>query len=139
MKIKMQTRVIESGYVLNEEYDIENGKNPEKFANDLINNFNNTLRHNESPRELVSVEVIEQHSIVLHDHSWEKQNGVTIMARGGGSYDIVRCKRCGVTGKRYGIGGTPIRDSIFKGKCYAKCETALDQIQKNKQRIANRK
>jgi hypothetical protein len=138
MKIKMQTKVIESGYVLNEEYDIENGKNPEKFANDLINNFNNTLRPSESPRELVSVEVIEEHSIVLHDHSWEKQNSVTIMLRGGGCYDIMRCKRCGVSGKRYGISGEIIRDSIFKGKCYDKCETALDQIQKNKQRLAER-
>ena len=95
MKIKTQARVIENGYVLNEEYDIEDGKNPEEFANDLINNFNNTLRPSESPRELVSVDVIEQHSVFLHNHSWKKQNNVTIMARGGGSYDIVRCIRCG--------------------------------------------
>lgn len=137
MKIKMTEKIINTGLVISEEYDIENDKNPEEFASNSIKFFNNTLRPNESPRELISVEVIEEHSTVLHDHIWEKQNAFTITNKRN-CYDILKCKRCGVTAKRYGIGNNIGRDGIYKAKCYAKCETALAQMEKNRLAKLNR-
>ena len=133
MKIKTKVKQVETGYIMNEEHNINNGEDMNAFAKNLIDNFNNTLRPNESPRELLSVELVEQLTVVLNDHSWEKQNSFTII-RGGSIYDIMKCQICGVTGKRHGIGNGIKRDTKFNGKCYNKCETAMDQINKNKKR-----
>jgi hypothetical protein len=42
------------------------------------------------------------------EHLWEKQNLVTVASAGKvGMHDIYKCKKCGITGKRFGVG--PIR------------------------------
>jgi len=91
MKIRIQVKIIKTGNVFNEEYDIGNNQKPKLFAENLIERFNNTLHPGESPRELVAVEVIEQDFKILTDHYWEKQNSFTVM-RGGSNYDVMRCR-----------------------------------------------
>lgn len=93
-----------------------------------FNNFNATLRAAESPRELISVEIVDSESSLIHEHTWGKENLVTII-KGGSSYDIMKCSRCGITGKRYGFNGVQI-DSKYKAKIYATCESAIKQINK---------
>lgn len=134
MKVKMHVKQVNTGAVWAEEYDIKNNENPGEYARKLVEKFNNTLRPNESPRELVGVEVLEEDSDVVIKHGWEKQNAVTIM-RGNRSYDAYKCSICGVTGKRYGLSAVMVRDSAFKGKVYETCSTAMAQMRKNKERM----
>lgn len=136
MKIKIHVKQVNTGAVWAEEYDIKNNESPEKYARNLLEKFNNTLRPNESPRELVGVEVLEEDSDVVIKHDWEKQNAVTIM-RGNRLYDAYKCNICGVTGKRYGLSAVVERDSGFKGKVYETCSTAMAQMRKNKERREN--
>lgn len=99
----------------------------EKWSRDTIERFNNTLRPGESPRELLSVTVDESSSGNVKKHDWEKTNLVTIAPRGDGAfYDTYGCNRCGITAKRYGIGGDLVLDSKFKkAKVYQRCDTSL--------------
>lgn len=95
---------------------------PQAWAQALIDQFNTTLRPNERARELVRVEV-ESESDVPPEHDWEKENLVTI-ARGDIAYDILRCKRCGITAKRVGLGGIR-NDPAFRAKVYLRCDTSV--------------
>lgn len=131
MKIKMTIKRINSDYTWEEEYNIEAGMEPREFAENLIDNFNNTLRPNETARELIGVMVIDENSEVIRNHKWEKQNLVTII-KGGSSYDIMECSVCGITGKRYGLGGVVKRDSKYNANCYNTCDGAIAQMKKLK-------
>lgn len=96
---------------------------PDTWAEKTIERFNETLRPGERPRFVVQTEVLDTDSI--RDHDWEKTNLVTIMKHGS-SYDAMRCRRCGITGKRYGLGdvGTT-RDHKFRATVYLRCDTSL--------------
>lgn len=131
MKIKMEVKNLNTDYTWKETYDIESNIDPKLYAEQLIANFNATLRPNESPRELVGVEIIESNSEVIHQHDWSKQNLATLKNRNG-YYDAMKCSRCGVTGKRYGIGSGVVRDSKYKAKCYGTCEGAIKQLERLK-------
>lgn len=131
MKINMKVKMVKTGMVFDEEYDIENNLEPSEYAQNLINNFNNTLRTGESPRELLSVKVIDE-SPIQTEHHWEKQNLVTIMGRNG-AYDNLKCIRCGITARRYGFNHI-LRDKKYKAKIYDTCEGALYQLEKNRKR-----
>lgn len=37
-------------------------------------------------------------------HEWEKKNLVTLWAKTRGSYDVYRCKHCGIEGRSYRLG-----------------------------------
>lgn len=103
----------------------------EKWSRDTIDRFNDTLRPGESPRELISVTVDESSSGNIKKHDWEKSNLVTISPQGGGAfYDTYKCNRCGITAKRYGIGGDLFRDRKFKAKVYWRCDTSLAHREK---------
>lgn len=130
MKIKMTVKMINTGNIFDEEYDIENTNIPQEYVNQLISNFNRTLRPMESPRELVNVEIIENESEVIYKHAFVKQNLYTISSNNG-TYDIVKCERCGVTGKRYGLTNIK-RDAKYKAKIYDTCNGAIKQIEKLK-------
>jgi hypothetical protein len=54
---------------------------------------------------LLRVEVKPNNKLLKH--VWEKTNLVTVM-KGRVSYDTYQCERCGMTGKRFGLG----RDNI---------------------------
>lgn len=136
MKIKMQVKSVNTGAVWGEEYDIKDNESPVRYAQKLVEGFNNTLRPNESPRELVGVEVLEEDSDLVIKHDWQKQNMITV-AKGSRFYDVYKCGICGVTGKRYGLSAVVVRDSAFKGKVYETCGTAIAQMRKNKERREN--
>ncbi|WP_313258191.1 hypothetical protein [Lacrimispora sp.] len=99
----MQTKIIQSGHVIEETYEIDNSVSEKVYAENLINNYNSTLWPTESPRELLSVIVIEENEESRKERSWEKQNLVTIR-RAGQLYDTYKCTCCGITAKRYGVG-----------------------------------
>lgn len=97
---------------------------PQTFATELLSKFNTTLRTGEKARELVGVRVLEDEPTVL-DHVWSKENLFTVENRGR-YYDVMRCKRCGITGKRFGLSGSVRRDSKYRAKKYEKCRAALE-------------
>ncbi len=102
----------------------------EKAANALIQSYNDTLQHNDRPRKLLEVvflgkvkDEVQRHA--TEPHEWGKLSLVT--ERGG--YDRMRCGKCGITGKRYGINGVRI-DSEYKAKAFMRCDTARALIEK---------
>jgi hypothetical protein len=62
---------------------------------------------------------------ILTEHDWEKTNLVTVSDRSG-LYDTMRCKCCGITGKRFGLGPDVRRDPKFKAERYLKCIAVKD-------------
>ena len=98
--------------------------NPVKWARDLVANFNATRTETEFTRKLIRLQIVRGSENVVEKHDWEKSCLVTI-CRGGTSYDTMRCKRCGVTGKRYGLGQNGvILDSKWRHPDYRRCDTA---------------
>ena len=53
-------------------------------------------------------------------HNWEKQNWFTEKNKHG-SHDILKCSRCGITAKRYGIEWPPTIDYKYRAKKYIVC------------------
>ena len=89
----------------------------------IINNFNNTLRPGELPRTVVEIyedDFPYEHAYPLAQHDWQKSNLVTIM-KGHSSYDTYKCSKCGITGKRYGLGGSVRRDKKYTAEKYNGC------------------
>lgn len=89
----------------------------EAWGKETINRFNETLHPGEAPRKYVGVEKV---SDLTFKHDWEKTNLMTISDRTG-MYDTYRCAACGITAKRYGIGGSIHRDRKFKAEKYSLC------------------
>jgi hypothetical protein len=99
-------------------------------ARDLIENFNDTLRPGELPRRLLKVVYLgkegEGNARKLRDgsrepHDWEKSSLVTEV----GGYDRMKCSKCNITGRRYGLGDTGTRrDEAYRAKAFEYCDTA---------------
>jgi len=116
-----------------EEYE-KNTNDPQKWAEETIDAFNSSLRPGEAERILIEVKKIDDVSV--KHHTWKKTNLVTI-SRAGQTYDTYRCERCGITGKRYGLGDTIKKDSKFaRAKVYQRCDTALAHLNKRKEDLA---
>ena len=81
----------------------------EAFAKKMIEDYNETERARYGARahlrEVLAVEFVGAGPL---RHEWEKANLVTIMSRSG-SYDVMRCRVCGCTARRYGLGEAPFR------------------------------
>jgi hypothetical protein len=120
MKISMKVRNKVTQMEWAEEYDIKDGSDAEQYAIDLIDNFNNTLRPNEAPRELVYVEILEDTSQSKVAHNWEKQNAYTVVGKHS-VHDVYRCSACGITGKRFGLSADVVRDNQYKATKYEYC------------------
>lgn len=129
--MKFKIRVCNKGetkYPWEEDYDIDT-KDPQAWAEDTIKRFNSALRPGERERYLLNVEVIDEYSV--KDHTWEKQNLVTV-AKAGEYYDILKCGRCGITARRFGINQI-VLDWQFKGaKVYQRCDTSLAHLKKKR-------
>ena len=89
------------------------------WAQELVTRFNAGLRPGEMPRHVVKTEVADLVGDVKIEHQWEKTNLVTIV-KGQRMYDTARCAVCGITAKRYGVGGYE-RDPKFRSAKYEWC------------------
>lgn len=133
MKFVLTVKMVGSDQTWEEDYN-ENVTDAEKYCHSVIQQFNDTLRPHEQPREFVSVRVIADKLNSAGDvvdaasikHSWSKTNAVTIIPKRGASYDLVKCTTCGVTAKRMGLGHTYVRDSKFRAKKYLECNWLLE-------------
>lgn len=119
------------GHTMEETVDVPDGADALKHWQGIIDRFNADLRGSE-PRTLVQV-IEEAADPVKHD--WEKTNLVTIV-KSGTSYDTVKCRRCGVTGKRYGIGRGETIDPKWKHERWQRCDTAVAHLVKTKKMAA---
>jgi len=127
MRIEMTVKVLRTGEEHLEENHIDDSADPEVYAQSLIDGFNRTLRSHESVRELLGVRIIDGSN--AHTHDWAKQNLITVI-NNRGNYDVMKCSRCGITGKRFGIGHGVTVDHAYKTKVYGTCEGALAQREK---------
>lgn len=105
----------------------------QQWAEDLLFRFNDQEQSmygsKGRPRTLVSVRAFHADS---QSHDWEKTNLVTIQGRGG-LYDTAKCRRCGITAKRFGVSDHTI-DPKFRAKVYGRCDTALAHLKKSRAR-----
>lgn len=118
-KIEIEVKKVGSSTTWNEEYIIDN-PNVYEWAKNTIDKFNATLYPGESPRELVEVKILSD-SEKENKHNWIKTNLITIV-RGKSSYDTMKCEKCGITGKRYGLRDNAVEfDAKYRYKKYEKC------------------
>jgi len=94
---------------------------PEKWAEETIAYFNETLNSGEKSRIVKEIEVLDVDSVERHE--WEKASLVTETNRYG-AHDRMKCKNCSITAKRYGLDGGITVDSQYKSKVYQRCDTA---------------
>ena len=133
MLFKMQ--VTDGNQAWWEEMDVD-AKDAQKCAEEIIKNFNGSLKRKEKRRELLAVEMIKADT--KKKHNWEKQNSFTII-QDRQSYDILRCSGCGITAKRFGL-DTIVFDLDYKwAQVYKRCDTAKAHIEKKKLRKKKQK
>jgi hypothetical protein len=127
-KIRITVRNVVTGNLWTEDYDKvgigDNGNlcQAEDWAHQLIQRFNETCRPGESHRELLKTELLGASTA----HDWFKRtDGMSVNFRGR-IVDIMECRKCGVTGKRYGLHSTfnVKRDAKFRAKKYEVCDEA---------------
>lgn len=106
--------------------NIQNIDDAKAMAKVFIDNFNRTLRPYEKPRKLLRVEIIGKRNININ-HEWiKKTNGMSVPFRDG-IVDLYYCRRCGITGKRYGLNNEIAIDSKYKKKEYRKCKKDIQK------------
>ena len=130
MKFKIQTITEGSEEPDWEEYT-KNIDDPQAWAEEIVNDFNRTLRPGERPRTLLKVEILEEEPI---EHSWVKRTDGQSKRVRGRIADLMYCRNCGITGKRYGLSETITIDSKYRAKVYQRCDTAKEHLRKKAQR-----
>lgn len=118
--IELHVKHCTTGRISTETYNIDG--DPDAWATETIDSFNQTLRPGESRRELVKVVVLDQTEDVKKTHTWEKSNLVTKTSRTHGSHDTFRCTRCGITGKRFGLESGIHRDYRYRHRKFEHCQ-----------------
>jgi hypothetical protein len=105
------------------EFYEKNISDPEKWGKSIIESFNATLRPHERLRVFLGIEILgDKDNSELHE--WEKMtSGMSVQFRGR-HCDIMLCKKCGITGKRYGLSSAIKIDSKYRKKIYRKCNTS---------------
>ena len=104
-------------------------ENPQKWAEETVDEFNATLRPHEKPRELIGVQVLEDDNNGFHN--WYKLTAGQSVPFKGSIVDLYKCDKCGMSGKRFGISSHIKNDSKFKGKAFDRCDTAKVKIAEN--------
>lgn len=122
-----------------EDYDkphVENIEEANEWGIETIKDFNRFLRPHELPRTLVRVELPEDTD--SDEHLWRKTNLMTVMNKYFGSHDTMKCEKCGITGKRFGLGSIISRDREFKAMGYESCIQSVILL-KRRQAMRNKK
>jgi len=122
-----------------EKAEVTDQASAEAWAKRTIDNFNATLRAGEIARKLLMVKLGGDAPL---EHQWIKWSAITKIDPRGGSYDEMRCERCGCRGKRYGLGELGVkRDSIFRSPKWEHCrpdqsdaQAALAKAEQQKER-----
>jgi hypothetical protein len=96
---------------------------PEQWSRDIIDWFNSTLRPHERKRIFVRCEV--EGEVPPAEHKWAKVTAMTKANQYGMPYDAMQCERCGITGKRFGLGPHTKIDSKFRRAAFKRCDTSL--------------
>lgn len=105
-----------------EDYE-EDIDDAQKWAEETILFFNNTIRPHEKKRKLLQVVVLDESNDTLH--SWEKKtSGMSTQFRGQ-FCDLMYCTKCGITGKRFGLSTHVKIDSKYRGKVYRNCYSSI--------------
>lgn len=129
MRFKLVWRHLGEKAEVTEHYEKETS-NPELWCKQTIEWFNATLRPKERKRVFVRCEVVGE--VPPGEHKWFKATAMTqtlSQARGGMPYDKMQCERCGITGKRFGIGSHVHLDSKYKRiKAFQRCDTAMEKL-----------
>lgn len=95
------------------------------WAEAQVKSFNESLRPWEKPRSILSIEILEDDNAAYHD--WRKDITRMSISDHLGHYDGMICNKCGITGKRFGMGERGVkRDSKYRAKKYARCDTAQE-------------
>jgi len=115
-----------------EEYN-KNVEDPREWAKRTVNFFNETLRPDEKPREFVDGIVPGSRN---DKHEWAKwTHGMSVCFRDT-LVDLMYCKRCGITGKRYRMSSHVKIDSKYRKKAFRKCSTAREELKRNPERYS---
>lgn len=107
------------------------------WAKRTIAMFNASLRPNEKMRTLLDV---DQSFAKDCDspHTWGKTSLVTQTACGL-TFDAMRCKVCGITAKRYGLGlGSIVLDAQYRRvRSFLSCSKSTELLRKRKENLAS--
>lgn len=123
-KIRITVRNVNRGDSWTEDFDKagigDNGNlmQAEDWAFQLIQSFNRTCRPGESERVLLKTEVVG----ISTEHDWFKRTDGMSTSFRGRMADIMECSKCGITGKRFGLGHAGIkRDAKYRSRRYSFC------------------
>ena len=116
--MRIKATVTNGAMTWDEDFEDSDIEDPQEYMVQMLRRFNLGLRPGEEPRQLVRVVKLSDEG--LGKHSWEKTNFITIKGRHG-MYDTAKCRKCGVTAKRFGIGGDHVPDAKFKAEKYSDC------------------
>lgn len=122
MKFQIEVGVKVGADVWWESFDKEevtNEATARKWGEKTIQAFNASLRRGEVARRFVGgVRLISEG---VKEHKWVKLNWGT-KSDHRGSFDMMRCERCGCEGRRYGLGeGGVKRGATWKAKKWKHC------------------
>lgn len=132
MRIRVHVSHKDGGEPWTEEYDLEDSVDPEEWARETVERFNETLRPHEKLRKVLRVEKL---GASLHkNHVWTKVSVMGQSGPGGRIFDRMKCETCSVTGKRYGLGSSVKRDSEFRQPAFEYCDTAIALFEKRRKK-----
>lgn len=105
-----------------EPYDLHQVQNIDdavQWAELTIAKFNRTLRPGERARKLLTTEMAGESTDAPHD--FEKINLMTLLDDRMNAYDALQCRRCGITGRRYGLTNFVLDRKFRRAKKWLKC------------------
>lgn len=93
-------------------------KNPAEYGQQVIDDFNASLRPGEKPRRYVSFRVLGD---IGYAHDWVKRtNGMSVNFNGV-TADLMFCRKCNISGKKFGLSSEVKLDSKYKAKKHKFC------------------
>lgn len=109
-------------------------EDPEEYGRKAVDYWNASIRPHEKARVFIRAELIDD-DVPAVEHQWEKQNAMT-RERNGRMFDILKCRVCGITAKRYGVNHV-MADSQYRAKVYRICSTAKAHLAKKANKLEN--